>query len=123
MNSKQWIAIGALLGGAAVGAGAWGAHGLKKLVAPEMVEMWRTGVLYHALHALALVGFGLYHARYGGRAIAGWLLLVGTLIFSGSLYVLTLGGPDWLRWITPFGGVAMILGWVVFAFAAWTARD
>ncbi|MCC6406619.1 MAG: DUF423 domain-containing protein [Planctomycetes bacterium] len=123
MSPNRWIAIGALLGGAAVGAGAFGAHGLKKLVTPEMLEVWRTGVLYHALHSLALVGFGLYQARFGGRGIAAGLMLAGTLIFAGSLYGLTLGAPSWLGAITPIGGVAMILGWVVFAVSAWRAKS
>lgn len=123
MNSNRWIAIGALLGGIAVGAGAFGAHGLKKLVEPEMLETWRTGVLYHALHSLGLVAFGLYQARTKCSGLTAWLFLVGTLIFAGTLYALTLGSPKWVGAITPFGGVAMIAGWLAFAISAWRARD
>lgn len=122
MNPNRWIAIGALLGAVAVAAGAFGAHGLKDLVAPERLETWRTGVLYHALHALALVAFGLYQERARCGPLAGWLFLSGTLVFAGTLYALTLGGPSWLGAITPFGGVALILGWVALAVAAWRAR-
>ncbi len=114
---KNWIAIGAVSAGLAVVCGAFGAHGLKTRVSPEDLTIWQTGVLYHLVHAPALVLYGLF-AR-SGRQLAGWCFLLGTVIFSGTLYGMTLGGPRWLGAITPIGGVLLIAGWIAFA---WEAR-
>jgi uncharacterized membrane protein YgdD (TMEM256/DUF423 family) len=118
----NWIAVGALLGGAGVALGAFGAHGLKAIVLPEDLEVWRTAVLYHLVHAPALVLYGLFLRGRTTRALAGWSMLVGTLLFSGSLYALVLTGVRGLGAITPFGGLLMILGWVLFARDAWRNR-
>jgi uncharacterized membrane protein YgdD (TMEM256/DUF423 family) len=123
MTAQRWIAIGAALCGTAVAAGAFGAHALKERLTPEALEIWRTGVLYHVLHGLALVAFGAYRTHFGTRDLAAWCFFVGTLIFAGTLYGLALGGPRWLGAITPIGGAAMIVGWFDFAVQAWRARD
>ncbi len=115
---KNWIAVGAVSTALAVVCGAFGAHGLKDRVTPADLEIWQTGVLYHLVHAPALVLYGLF-ARAPGRHIAGWCLLLGAVIFSGTLYVIVLGGPRWLGAITPIGGVLLIAGWLAFA---WEAR-
>jgi uncharacterized membrane protein YgdD (TMEM256/DUF423 family) len=105
-----------------VAMGAFGAHMLKDRLDPEMLEVWRTGVLYQGLHALALVLCGVLHLvrRSLGAApssgAAGWAFLAGTLLFSGSLYGLALGGPSWLGPITPIGGTAFIVGWLLLAW-------
>lgn len=114
---KNWVAIGAVSAALAVVCGAFGAHGLKTRVSPEDLAIWQTGVLYHLVHALALVLYGLF-AR-AGRQLAGWCFLAGSAIFSGTLYGMTLGGPRWLGAITPIGGVLLIAGWLAFA---WEAR-
>lgn len=123
MSGNRWIAIGALSGAIAVGLGAFGAHGLKERLTPEMLEIWKTAVLYQALHAPALILFGLFRERAGARDFAGWCFLLGSVLFSFTLYGLALGGEKWLGAITPFGGVLLIVGWLDFAVQArWTKR-
>ncbi|MDF2446729.1 MAG: hypothetical protein K0S46_1965 [Moraxellaceae bacterium] len=100
--------------------GAFGAHGLKTRVTAEQLAWWHTGVQYHAWHALGLVGLGLLLLNQPGLAgvkPAGWLLQAGILVFSGSLYAMTLGAPRWFGAITPIGGLAFIAGWAVLAWA------
>lgn len=118
MRSK-WIAIGALWAALAIGLGAFGAHGLRERVGATELEWWHTGVLYQMVQAIGLILFGLLQERRACSGVAGTLLFVGSLIFSATLYGLTLGGPRWLGAITPFGGVGMIAGWCVFAWQAW----
>jgi uncharacterized membrane protein YgdD (TMEM256/DUF423 family) len=116
VNGALW---GAVLGATGVALGAFGAHGLKKRVAEDMLAVWETGVRYQLVHALALLAIAAL-VRTGltgaGRAVP-WML-AGTLIFSGTLYAITLGGPSKLGMITPVGGVLLIVGWVVLALAA-----
>jgi uncharacterized membrane protein YgdD (TMEM256/DUF423 family) len=100
--------------------GAFGAHGLKARVGAEQLAWWHTGVQYHAWHALGLLGIGLLllnQPALAGARPAGWLLQVGIVIFSGSLYAMTLGAPRWFGAITPIGGLALIAGWAVLAWA------
>ena len=82
------------------------------------LENWRTAALYHALHALALIGVGLYGERDGRGEAAGWCFLLGVLAFSGSLYGHSLGGPQALVYVTPIGGVLLIAGWILWTIAA-----
>ncbi len=121
---KAFFAIGAVLGALGVAAGAFGAHGLKARLTPEMLAVFETGVRYHLIHALALLAVAWAATRWESRAIpaAGWLFVLGIVLFSGSLYVLTLSGIRGLGVITPFGGVAFVLGWVLLAWGAWTGR-
>lgn len=121
MNSK-WIAIGAFWAALAVGLGAFGAHGLKQIVEPEMLETWHTGVLYHVITALGLVLYGLFQRTSNARGWPGALLLLGSAGFSASLYAWVLGGPHWVVFVTPAGGVLMIAGWLAFALQAVRAR-
>ena len=109
-------------GSALVALGAFGAHGLKSRVGPDLLGVWETGVRYHLVHALGLLAIGWAAERWPGAAIAGWLFLAGTLIFSGSLYVLVLAGQRWLGAVTPLGGLAFIAGWLWLAWAAVRAR-
>lgn len=105
----------------AVALGAFGAHALKARLAPEALDIWRTGVTYHAWHALALVAVGLLmlHAPGSGALrVAGWLFAAGIVLFGGSLYALALGAPRAFGAVTPFGGLAFIAGWVAFAIGA-----
>jgi uncharacterized membrane protein YgdD (TMEM256/DUF423 family) len=120
MNPERWIAFGALSMGLAVVLGAFGAHALnERLVAAGQLESWRTAVLYQALHALALILLGLVPARLAPRAV-GWLFLLGSVLFSGSIYGLALEGPKAvLGPVTPLGGLLLIGGWCLFAWSAW----
>ncbi|NIM61074.1 MAG: DUF423 domain-containing protein [Acidobacteria bacterium] len=107
---------------AAVGValGAFGAHGLKTRVSPEMLAVFETAVRYHLIHALGLLAVGWAAERWSGPWIqaSGALLLAGILVFSGSLYLMTFTGARWLGAITPLGGLAFIAGWVSLAIAA-----
>ena len=116
---RIWLMAGAILGATSVMVGAFGAHGLKNKVPADLLAVFETGAKYQMYHALALVLVGVLWARYAGTSLslAGWSFLFGTLVFSGSLYVLTLTGLRWLGAITPIGGVALILGWIALAVA------
>jgi len=118
------MALGALAAAAAVGLGAFGAHALKARLPPELLAVWQTAVQYHAWHALALVlvGFSGFHIEGSWIRAAGWFLLAGIVLFSGSLYALALGAPRGLGVLTPVGGVMFILGWIAFAIAVIYAR-
>ena len=117
---RTFLFIGALLGGCGVALGAFGAHGLRDRLAPEMLAVFETGVRYHMYHALALLALSAAMPRYEGRlpVVAGWCFTVGILIFSGSLYALALSGVTMLGAVTPIGGVAFLAGWVALAVAA-----
>ena len=112
--------IGALMAGVGVGLGAFGAHGLRGRLSPEMLAVFETGVRYHMYHALALLATAALMPRIDGRAviIAGWSFTTGILIFSGSLYALALTGVTTLGAITPIGGVAFLVGWIALLVAA-----
>ncbi len=120
MNGRKALALGALWMAIAVALGALGGHALKdQLVAAEKLETWHTAVRYHAWHALGLLLLGSL-TRVGELAerggLVGWMFLVGSLCFSGSLYVLSLEpSATWMGPVTPLGGLLLILGWLGFA--------
>jgi len=115
-----FLRTAAALGGLAVLLGAFGAHGLKPRVSADLLEIFETGVRYHFYHALALLAAALatplWDTRWAAAACSAWVL--GILIFSGSLYLLTLTGARWLGAITPLGGLALIAGWALLIAAA-----
>jgi len=113
-NERLPLLSGALLAALGVLLGAFGAHGLRAALTPEALGWWQTGVQYQMWHAIGLVAIGA--ARLPGTRLSVWLLTLGTLIFSGSLYLLALTGARWLGMVTPVGGVLMIAGWVCFAW-------
>ena len=117
---RTFLLAGAVAGLIAVAFGAFGAHGLRGRLSPDMLAVFETGVRYHMYHALALVGVSVLLARADGRLYhaAGWSFTIGILLFSGSLYLLALTGIRGLGLITPLGGVAFILGWACLAIAA-----
>ena len=117
---RTFLFVGALMGGVGVGLGAFGAHALKARLSADMLAVYETGVRYQMYHALALLVVGLLMTRTGGRAlvVAGWSFTAGILLFSGSLYALTLTGITTLGAITPIGGVAFLIGWAALAVAA-----
>lgn len=119
---KLFVLIGSVSAFFGVGLGAFGAHGLKSMVDVDMLKVWETAVLYQLIHALGLILIGLLCTQLPGIAmvrIAGWAMLAGTILFSGSLYILVLTGAKPLGIITPIGGVAFLAGWLMLAAAAW----
>jgi uncharacterized membrane protein YgdD (TMEM256/DUF423 family) len=125
MNEGFWLRIGAVWGFLAVAMGAFGAHGLKdRLDATGRLANFETAAQYHMYLALAMVAVGLLQAS--GRwslplSIAGWCFLIGSAVFSGTLYALSLTGLRWLGAITPVGGVLILVGWAALAVAAGAA--
>ncbi|MCU0353887.1 MAG: DUF423 domain-containing protein [Cytophagales bacterium] len=120
-TQKFFLIAGAVLGGLGVAVGAFGAHALRPtLEAAGRLDTFETAVKYQFYHAFALLVVGLLAQRIGSPLLsyAGYAFLAGTLVFSGSLYVLCLTGVRWLGAITPLGGVLMIAGWALLAWAA-----
>ena len=120
----SWFAVGALAGAIGVALGAFGAHGLKSRVSADLLVVFETAARYQMYHALALLAVGWAATRWPGIWVnaSGWLFLGGIVVFSGSLYLMTLTGARWLGAVTPIGGLAFILGWIALALAAWTGR-
>lgn len=119
-TAKLFLVAGCIAALLAVAFGAFGAHALKARIAPELMPVYRTGVEYHFYHALGLilVGLAAFHLPDSGYLRnAGWAMLAGIVLFSGSLYLLALTGLRWLGAITPFGGSAFIIAWALFAAA------
>ena len=110
-------ALGAVLGFLGVAAGAFGAHALKQGLAPVMLQVFETATRYQLVHALAMVVTALARERRPSRllAAAGWLFFAGILLFSGSLYALSLIGPPLWGAVTPFGGASLLAGWICLA--------
>jgi uncharacterized membrane protein YgdD (TMEM256/DUF423 family) len=129
--ARRWIVIGAVVAAVGVALGAFGAHGLDNFLERRgytgddlvrRLDIFDTAVRYQLMHAIALVLTGLALDRYDSRAwrLAAWAFLVGILLFSGLLKVMTFAGAEW-KWLgrfVPFGGVAMIIGWITFAAGA-----
>jgi uncharacterized membrane protein YgdD (TMEM256/DUF423 family) len=116
-----FLFLGGLSGGLGVALGAFGAHALRDRLGPQMLAVFETGVRYQLIHALAMVAVGILEARGRGSPLlvsSGALFAAGTLLFSGSLYLLTLTGARWLGAITPLGGICFIGGWALLALAA-----
>ena len=100
--------------------GAFGAHGLRTRLTPEMLAVYQTGVHYHLFHALGLLVVGLVATQIADSVWlkwSGWLMLAGIVLFSGSLYALSLSGLRWLGVVTPLGGVSFMLAWALFVTA------
>lgn len=118
---RMFAILGALSAALGVGAGAFAAHALQGGLTPELVTVFETGVRYHLIHALALFAAAWATTRWRGRAlnVAGWLFLAGTILFSGSLYALSLSGVRALGAITPLGGAAFVAGWLALAWGIW----
>ena len=122
----NWTAIGAIFLALAVGMGAFGAHALKGRLDEYSLSVYEKAVFYHFIHALGIVLISLL-ARTGGVSVTGgtraaWLLAIGILLFSGSLYALAISGTRILGAITPLGGVAFIAGWLLLAYEAMRAQ-
>ena len=121
---RLFFGLGATSAFIAVAAGAFGAHALRARLSPDLLATFETGARYQMYHALALLAAAWATARWPGSLIqwAGWLFVIGTVLFSGSLYALALSGVRWLGAVTPFGGVAFLGGWVCLVLAAMRGR-
>lgn len=114
---RLFLALGAISAFIAVAAGAFGAHGLKNRLDAQMLAVFETGVRYQMYHAFALMVVAWAAARWPGTLMtaSGWLFIAGTILFSGSLYLLSLTGVRWLGAITPLGGLLFLAGWLCLA--------
>jgi uncharacterized membrane protein YgdD (TMEM256/DUF423 family) len=122
ITARVTLVLAALAMFAAVALGAFGAHGLRGRLDPEMIGVWQTAVQYHAWHALALLGTGilLLHWRESrGLKATAWLFAAGIVLFSGSLYALAFTGLRTLGIVTPIGGVLFLAGWAVLTWTVW----
>jgi uncharacterized membrane protein YgdD (TMEM256/DUF423 family) len=123
------IILAGALGASAVGLGAWAAHGLEAGHGRRAVELVETAVRYQLVHAVGVCVAIALACLLGGRggtarcmAIAAWLFVVGVVLFCGALYLLAFGAPRWLGMVAPFGGLALIGGWLAVAVGGWQAR-
>lgn len=128
--SRKFIALGALLAAIAVALGAFGAHGLKKIVEESTVQAFQTGVQYQFYHALAIILIGVLYEKNSSKLIlySGWFFISGIVLFSGSLYMLTLlKATETVRLgklglVTPFGGISFIIGWICLFVSYWRKK-
>ena len=120
MSARLTLVVASLAMFLAVALGAFGAHALKSRLSAEMTAVWHTAVQYHAWHAIALFALGLLMLHWPerlGLGFTAWMFVAGIVLFSGSLYVLALTGARGLGAVTPIGGVALLVGWAVLAWA------
>ena len=115
MQTRTILKTSGVIGALAVAAGAAHAHGLEDALSGDQYDWWGTATHYAILHALALLGCGALSAMGWRVTLSARAILLGTLVFSGTLYAMALGGPRWLGAITPIGGLAFILGWLILA--------
>ncbi|AZD25081.1 putative regulator [Pseudomonas chlororaphis subsp. aurantiaca] len=118
---RGFLMLAAFFGFTGVALGAFAAHGLKNRLSAEYLVIFHTGVTYQLVHTLALLGVALLATQIPGRLVtwAGASFAIGILLFSGSLYLLTLTGFSKLGIVTPFGGLAFLVGWFLLGLAAW----
>ncbi len=121
----MWIQVAAVSGMLAVVAGAFGAHALRRRLDESLLTVFETGVRYQMYHALALLAVAWVMDRWGGGLVAasGWLFVAGTVVFSGSLYLLALTGQRLFGAVTPIGGVAFLAGWLALLVGIIRAAD
>ena len=120
--TRIFLAIASMFGGISVVLGAFASHALKDRLSANSLAIWSTGTKYQMYHALALMLVAILVSRFPDSTlltVAGYAFIIGTFIFSGSLYALTLTGIKWLGAITPIGGMAFIVGWLCLALATW----
>lgn len=124
--TKFFISIAAILAGLSVAGGAFASHALKESLSDRALAIFETGSKYQMYHALALLAIGLLlsHSEVESALLntAGFAFIAGIVLFSGSLYALSLSGIKWLGAITPLGGVAFLVGWGCLAVAAWSFK-
>lgn len=119
---KTFLILGAINVFFCIALGAFGAHGLKKMLSADMLAVYQTGIQYHFYHAFGILIIGLLLLHFPKSRlipISGWLMLAGIVLFSLSLYVLSLTGIRGLGMITPFGGVSFLSAWALLIYAIW----
>ncbi len=119
-TAKLLLLLGGINATLVVMLGAFGAHALKARLSVDMMAVYQTGIHYHLFHALGLLAVGLMAMQISDSAYlrwSGWLMLAGIVLFSGSLYLLSISGLRWLGAVTPFGGMAFIVAWILFVAA------
>ncbi len=123
-DARWMIALAALSIALATALGAFGAHGLRNVLSPDRLEVFETAVKYQFYHSIGLLGAGLAVAARERRGVrlAARLIVVGIVLFAGSIYALTFGAPKAIGVVTPLGGLALMTGWVLFALTIWSAR-
>lgn len=122
---RLFIVVAALSGLVSVGLGAYASHGLKQVLSPVALQSFQTGVQYQMYHALALLGVAILlqlRPQWPCLKASALAFILGAVMFSGSIYWLTLGGPRWLWPVTPIGGFAFVIGWLLLAIAAWRGK-
>lgn len=122
MMESTFITIAGISGALGVALGAFGSHSLKRRLPPQDMETFETGVRYQMYHVPGLLGAAFAPLQFpnsGLPAAAGWFFTAGTLLFSGSLYLLVISGRRWLGAVTPFGGLAFIAGWICLLLSGW----
>ncbi len=121
--TRTFAITGALFAFVGVALGAFGAHGLKAKLSPDMLAVFETGVRYHMYHAFGLFAVAWVIDRWPSSTAtaAGWLMVAGVVIFSGSLYILAVSGIRWWGAVTPFGGIALLAGWAALGIALYKA--
>ncbi len=124
MQERHTLATAAISMFIAIACGAFGAHALKQSLSAEMLAIWQTAVHYQMIHGLAMLGLVALWQRYDQKRLGqtALLFLIGTVIFSGSLYLLAFTGIKWLGAITPIGGVAFLGGWIALLFTALASK-
>jgi uncharacterized membrane protein YgdD (TMEM256/DUF423 family) len=119
---RIFFVLGSFSGALGVVLGAFGAHALRARLSTDLLNSFETGVRYQMYHAFAVLAVAFAISRYGPSSLvsaAGLLFILGTLVFSGSLYILAATRYKWLGAITPLGGIAFIAGWLCLAFGMW----
>jgi uncharacterized membrane protein YgdD (TMEM256/DUF423 family) len=122
---KTFLILGALNTLLCIALGAFGAHGLKRVLSPEMLAIYHTGVQYHFYHAFGIIIIGLLLLHFPKSRfipLSGWLMMIGIVLFSFSLYILSLTGIRGLGIVTPFGGVSFLSAWGLLVYAIWKEK-
>ena len=122
---KTFLILGILNMVLCIALGAFGAHGLKQFLSADMLSVYHTGVQYHFYHAFGIIVIGLLLLHFPKSRlmpVSGWLMMVGIVLFSFSLYALSVTGTKALGMITPFGGVSFLTAWILLAYAIWKEK-
>lgn len=116
---KLFLVVAALSGFVTVALGAFAAHGLEGKISEDAISVWEKGVQYQMFHTLALIGVGLLAYKFERPSLdwSGWFFIIGMILFSGSLYTYALTGTTFFALVTPFGGVAFLIGWILLGYA------
>ena len=119
--AQRFLALGAILAGSGVAAGAFGAHALKEILDAPMLQVFETATRYVMYHAFGLCIVSWAIDRYPEKCLekSGWFFIAGILLFSGSLYVVSLAGIRWMGAVTPVGGLAFMIGWLLLGWGVW----